>query len=231
MSQKPKVKSKNSNSQFITLAIVAAAVVVAIVAIVLSSSNTSLGGVSIDYSTIEQDRMPDGGYVLGNPDAPITIVAFEDFLCPHCQSYQPTIKQFIADYVATGKARFEFRMLAAVNPTYSNVAASLAQCADIIEPGSFWTAHDLLFQIAASEAFSDRSARTFSERMNMSYASLLDCQNDVSQANVDRDLATASNVTGTPTVMIRLENGPLQPSPVGPRPTVQQLGQIVDSFQ
>ena len=41
-------------------------------------------------------------------------------------------EQFINDYVATGLARFEYRFLPAVDPTYSPLSAKLAECADIL---------------------------------------------------------------------------------------------------
>ena len=37
-----------------------------------------------DYAGLSTFRRADGGFVLGEPDAPVTIVAFEDFFCPHC---------------------------------------------------------------------------------------------------------------------------------------------------
>src|SRR4051794_33993937 len=42
------------------------------------------------YSDIPQSRTEDGAFVLGDPDAPITIIEFLDWGCPHCQAYKPT---------------------------------------------------------------------------------------------------------------------------------------------
>jgi len=46
--------------------------------------------------------------VLGDPDADVTVMAFEDFACGHCASYSleqfPTIR---SEYVDTGKIRYE----------------------------------------------------------------------------------------------------------------------------
>jgi protein-disulfide isomerase len=36
------------------------------------------------YEGIPFERLEDGGFVLGDPAAPITIVEFADFLCSHC---------------------------------------------------------------------------------------------------------------------------------------------------
>jgi protein-disulfide isomerase len=56
------------------------------------------------YAHIPFSHTDDGAPVLGNPDAPITIIEFADFACPYCQRYEPTMQVFIDTYVATGRA-------------------------------------------------------------------------------------------------------------------------------
>ena len=36
------------------------------------------------YAGIPRDRTEDGAFILGFEEAPVTLVVFEDFLCPHC---------------------------------------------------------------------------------------------------------------------------------------------------
>ena len=221
-------KSKNSSQR--TKLIIGGVIVVAVVAaviLVVLSSQSSFSEVTVDYSTIPQGRQADGGFVLGDPDAPLTVVAFEDFLCPACQRYKPTVEKYIETFVATGKARFEYRMLPVVHPGYSRLAAQLAECADTLRPSSFWRAHDVLFQIASARAFSDSSSRTFADEMDMSYTELLACTQDAAQVNKDLQLAQQYNVTGTPTVFVRYGDGPLQTSRFGQHPSFEQLGTLV----
>lgn len=225
-----KRKNDDNNSMVILFGVIGVAVVVAAVAILLLSNPTA-STADVNYDTIEQTRRADGGFVLGDSNAPVTIVAFEDFLCPHCQSYQPTIHEFIEQYVATGQARFEFRMLPAVDPTYSRIAGQAAECSAELEPGSFWTAHDLIFQIASTERFSAESVRKFAQQMGFNYNELLDCMSDANQTSVDAQLASSSQVTGTPTVMVRYADGALRPFPGSTRPNIQQLGAFVEANQ
>lgn len=206
--------------------VIVVAVVVAVIFVVLSSQS-SFSEATTDYSDIPQSRQADGGFALGDPDAPITVVAFEDFLCPACQRYKPTVEKYIEAYVATGQARFEYRMLPVVHPGYSRLAAQLAECADTLRPGSFWNAHDVMFQIASARAFSDSSSRSFADSMDMSYADLLECTQDANQVNTDLRLAQQNSVTGTPTVFVRYGDGPLQVSRFGQHPTFEQLGTLV----
>lgn len=56
----------------------------------------------------ESDQ-PLTGYLVGNPDAPVTLQIYADYQCPHCRSFANTIEpQLIADYVATGDVRIEY---------------------------------------------------------------------------------------------------------------------------
>lgn len=227
MTVKPKNKNSDNKNMMIIGGVVVAAIIVAI-AVIMMSSQSSLGGVSVDYSAIPQERLADGGFVLGNPEAPVTIVAFEDFLCPHCQAYKSVTSQFIKQYVATGIARFEYRFLPAVDPTYSALSAKFAECADILKPGSFWNAHDVMFELASAARFNNSTPRTFAERMDIPYTDLLECSGDeANQVNVDLELARELGATGTPTVMVRYNGSSPQPSPFGQQPSFEQLGVII----
>ena len=47
--------------------------------------------------------------VLGNKDAPITILAFESMTCPHCAAFhRDTLPQLKKEYIDTGKAKLVF---------------------------------------------------------------------------------------------------------------------------
>jgi protein-disulfide isomerase len=48
--------------------------------------------------------------VLGDPDAPITMIEYASYTCPHCASFhENTYPQLKADYIDTGKVKFVFR--------------------------------------------------------------------------------------------------------------------------
>ena len=48
--------------------------------------------------------------VLGSADAPVTIIEYASFTCPHCATFHADqFKQIKANYVETGKVRFIFR--------------------------------------------------------------------------------------------------------------------------
>lgn len=157
------------------------------------------------YAGIPFARTEDGGFVLGNPDAPVTIVEFGDFACPHCQNYYTTSKEFIEDFVATGQAKFEYRMfISGAEPVYGTYTAQLAECADEQQEGGFWPAHDVLFELGQAGRFGEQTARQLAERLELDYAELLDCAGDADQYETDVNFGYSLGVNATPTIMMRV---------------------------
>jgi protein-disulfide isomerase len=81
--------------------------------------------------------------ILGNANAPVTIVEYGDYQCPFCTRYFSQIQpQIISTYINTGKAKMVFRDFAFLGPE-STVAANAAQCAE--DQGKLWAYHDALY--------------------------------------------------------------------------------------
>lgn len=170
-----------------------------------------------DYTGLSTFRTDDGAFVLGDPDAPLTIVAFEDFFCPHCQIYAETVRQFIDAYVRPGKANFEFRLYPLANPQYSTTAAKVAECVAVQDLGQFWDAHDLLFQFAASNNVSDM-ADSLANLLALDAAALNDCLDRAMQFLVDVHVGQNAGVSGTPAIRARDSEGNLQFVYIGDQP-------------
>lgn len=112
------------------------AAIVVVVAIVVSSNHASPGApkagqkaVGGDLAKAELGGIPQHGSVLGNPNAPHTLVEYGDLVCPACKAYSdqivPTVVQ---DYVRTGKLRLQFEPFQFVRP-WSQLAAQYAWAA------------------------------------------------------------------------------------------------------
>lgn len=209
LSTTPTLKSKQQNLMVLG-GIVAVALLAAVIFIVINSSGSLSSG--LDYSTIPQSRAEDGAFVLGDPEAPVTIVEFADFMCPHCQGYKPTMDRVVKELVATGQAKFEFRMLP-TQPTISEYSAQLAECADKLEPGSFWKAYDVLYDMGSRGRFTLASGQDFANRMGLNYAELLNCKDSARQVRTDQMFGTRLEVSGTPTLLIRY--GDDEPTVIG----------------
>ena len=58
----------------------------------------------------EVDKSLVAEMALGAEDAPLTVIEYASFTCPHCRSFhENTFKQVKAEYIDTGKVRFIYR--------------------------------------------------------------------------------------------------------------------------
>ncbi len=144
---------------------------------------------------------------LGNKNAKVTVVAFEDFRCPFCDKlFKDTLPQLKKDYIDTGKISFYYRHYQFLGPA-SVVAGNAAECAN--EQGKFWQLHDYLYTNQPSE--SDTSMYTtdnltqIAGQLGMNTDQFRSCLDSKKyDKNVSDDLAAGqkAGVNGTPTLFI-----------------------------
>jgi protein-disulfide isomerase len=190
---------------------IVAVVLVAFVVIILITNRSSAN--LERYAGIPQSRTADGAFVLGNPDAPITLIEFADFTCSVCQTQKPTTDQFIEQFVATGKAKFEHRTLMTAGGPVTGYAAQLAECAEAQRPGAFWEAYEVLYEFGSRGAatYNNDMARPFAERLNLNLAQLLNCVGSARQIDKDQAFAQRYGISATPNFLIRYGDNNIQP--------------------
>ena len=87
--------------------------------------------------------------VLGNANAPVTIVEYGDYQCPFCaQFFSQTESQIISNYVNSGKVKMVFRNFAFLGAE-STAAAEAAECAE--DQNQLWKYHDALYAAKLSD--------------------------------------------------------------------------------
>ena len=87
----------------------------------------------------------DNDPIIGDPNAPITIIEFSDFQCPFCARFHvQTLPSIYEEYIEQGKVKLVFRDFPIQN-IHPNAlpAAVAAECAN--EQGKFKEMHDILF--------------------------------------------------------------------------------------
>lgn len=188
-------------------AIVIIVVVVAGVLLLTRSGGTSG---DVDVASIPQSRGADGAFILGNPDAPITVIEFADFACPHCQEYHPQITQFLQNYVATGKAKFEYRIFPTAGGMLSQQTGQYLECAEQQQPGAFWKGYNLMFNYAFSGRYTNEVGRLLANDLGLNYSEMLSCAGTATQVQTDIAFGSQAGVTGTPAVLVRYGSDPAQ---------------------
>ena len=73
---------------------------------------------------------PEGGFRMGNPDAPLKLVEYASLTCPHCAAFAAeAFLKLKSDYVASGKVSVELRNY--VRDPADLAAAVLSRCGGV----------------------------------------------------------------------------------------------------
>lgn len=87
--------------------------------------------------------------VLGQANAPVTVIEYGDYQCPFCARWFETIEpQLKSTYVDTGKVKFIFRNYPFLGAE-SEASAEAAECAK--DQGAYWAYHNALYTAEAQD--------------------------------------------------------------------------------
>jgi protein-disulfide isomerase len=158
--------------------------------------------------------------VLGDANAKVTVILYEDFQCPWCgKLHSEGEKELREKYIPTGKVEFVYRDFAflgtfvqpyvAANDESIN-AAEAARCA--ADQGKFWEYHDYLFEHQNGENegnFSINNLKSFAKTVGLdstSFDQCLDSHKYTAAVSDSKAEGSAAGVNGTPNGFI-LKNG------------------------
>jgi len=166
-------------------------------------------------TTIENpDPLLKAHVALGSPEAPIAVVEFSNYRCPHCREHALNVLgRIMTDYVEPGKVRYVFRSLPFEGQEDVFAASVAAGCAFDQSPDRFLDYHLLLFRAVedwaglTGEALSQKLtdyARQLSLDPN-AFRACLESEEAKARVRFDQELARALGVDGTPTFFINGE--------------------------
>ena len=152
-----------------------------------------------------------GSSILGNPNAPITLVEFGDYQCHYCNVFFESIEEdIIKNYVETGKVKMIFKDYNIIGPD-SVRASQGAHCAN--EQGLFWEYHDILYTNWTGENngwASGTNLANFAQEINLNMKKWTECMMEQKHSQTilnSNDDAKALGLTGTPAFFIINSNG------------------------
>lgn len=118
-------------------------------AVPAANAQTPAPGKSVPVTAVPRDGMT-ADMVLGNPDAPATIVEYSSLTCPHCASFHaetlPKIKQ---EWIETGKAKLIYRDF-----PLDGVALGAAMLTRCVAPERYFGFLETLFSTQKTWAYS-----------------------------------------------------------------------------
>ncbi|MEE4349525.1 MAG: thioredoxin domain-containing protein [Pacificimonas sp.] len=86
-------------------------------------------------------KTPEGGYLMGNPDARVKLIEFASLACPGCARFHAdSMSELKGEYVASGDVSYELRTFVLNQPDY--VATAIARCQT---PQAFFALADAFF--------------------------------------------------------------------------------------
>lgn len=220
----------SASKKTIILIIALFAIALIVVGIILKTKNaSSLSGLNSPKAvTINTEGQP----TIGNKNAPLHIVAFEDLKCSNCKNYSnvlfPKIKK---QYIDTGRAQYSMILLAFINGSAS--AANAALCLREQSENYFFPYIDYLYKtqppetenwttashllIAASQATPEAN------REQLSTCLFENRYTDVIEHNLKQAKKVMQTQVGTPSLYV---NGVLV------RPlTMDQLDKVIKAAQ
>ena len=147
-----------------------------------------------------------GSSILGNPNAPITLVEFGDYQCHYCNVFFQSIeKDILKNYVDTGKVKIIFKDYNIIGED-SVKASQGAHCAN--DQGLFWEYHDILYSNWTGENngwASSENLAIFAQQIGLNMNKWSECMNKGSHSQIilkSNDDARTLQLTGTPAFFI-----------------------------
>ena len=182
------------------------------------------------------DGVPQEGTVIGEDDAPVTLVEYADLQCPFCADWATlTFPELVTDYVRDGRLRIEFRGLAFIGPESEDaLRAALAAGAQ----GKLWNVVDLVYTNQGAENggwVTDDFLRAVGEAVpGLDVDRMLEARDaaEITAAIEEAALAAeADGVTGTPSFLLGEtggELGPLEISSLEPEEFRAAIDELLD---
>jgi protein-disulfide isomerase len=157
----------------------------------------------------EAAAVPD--MILGKLDAPVEVIEYASFTCPHCANFHDTVfGQLKKNYIDTGKVKFVYREV--YFDKYGLWAAMVARCAG---PEKYFPVSDMIYDTQTAwigngeEPTIAENLRKIGLKAGMSKEALDACLNDNAKAKAMvaayQANATKDNISGTPSFIINGE--------------------------
>lgn len=150
--------------------------------------------------------LENGSPILGDSNAPITLVEFGDYQCHFCNVFfHSTEEDILKNYVETGKVRMIFKDFNIIGPDSIN-ASHGAHCAN--DQGLFWEYHDILYSNWTGENngwASSENLLKFAQEIGLDIDKWSECMINGEHSQIivaSNDDARSLDLTGTPAFFV-----------------------------
>ncbi len=208
----------SKNIQYLAIAIIVASVIISGTILYTSSQKGNVGVNNNQPTNNQPSPTPTGPVkvsmdddaVLGDKNAPLTMIEFSDYECPFCKRHftdvYPQIKK---DYIDTGKLKMVFRDFIAI-PSHNPLATSEAMAANCAKEqagdSAYYKFHNQIFtKTTSNNGLALSELPVIAKNIGLNVSTFQQClDSNKFKAEVDKDIADgrAIGVSGTPTFFI-----------------------------
>ncbi len=148
------------------------------------------------------DIEEDDDAIMGDKNAPVTIISFEDYQCPFCKrAFEQSVLQVKKDYIDDGRVRYIFRDFPLGFHPEAQFAAEASECAH--EQGKFWEYHDALYE--NQQSLGSALYIQLAQQIGLDddkFKTCIDTRKYSQEVKDDFSYGSKVGVTGTPTFFI-----------------------------
>jgi len=148
-----------------------------------------------------------GSPMLGNINAPLTLVEFGDYQCSYCKRhFDQTHDLIMKNYVATNKVKILFKDMIVTPGEDSVNAAHAAHCAK--DQGMFWKYHYMLYNSWEGEStgwVTDDNLNKFAKNIDLDMNKFSKCMSEnkwMKLISASENDAKIMGITGTPSFFL-----------------------------
>lgn len=173
-------------------------------------SNAGAGSAAQPQQPTKGIASVDDDPILGDKNAPVTIVEFSDYECPFCKRhFDETLPQLVKEYVDKGKVKIAYRDFPlSFHDSMATKEAVAANCAK--EQGGdkkYFEFHNEIFKRTTSNGngLNDDKIQTIAKDLGLNTSKFTSClSNKAMEDEVKKDIAdgTSAGASGTPTFVI-----------------------------
>jgi len=228
-----RTKKKRQRRMRTILAVGGVIVVIVIIIILLTNYTIFIPtGPIVQITPISRPEV--NGKAMGDPNAKVKVLVFEDFQCPICKQFTDSVEPQLdsSTYITSGQVYYEFMQYPFIDDNSltkeSHQSANASMCA--LEQGKFWEYHDIIFANQGTEnggAFTNKRLVAFAESLGLDLTKFNQCFNaNKYSAEIEAEYqeGVSMGVTGTPSIFV---NGK-EVTP-GFAPTWDQLKSAIDA--
>ena len=140
--------------------------------------------------------------VLGNKNAPVTIIEFSDYQCPFCEKFwSETLPQLKTKYINTGKVKLIYKDFPLSIHTQAQISAEATEC--VRSKGGdvkFWKMHDKIFE--NQQILSEENLKKWAKELGVDITTCLADGQFKTEVNEDMQYGSSLGVTGTPAFFV-----------------------------